>query len=195
MGEKRSTLKTPLRSSVLNRRIFLRTALFGGAAATFLSACTVNPGRWRVLSNAEAWLVDAITEQIIPRDQDPGARDAGVLNFIDKQLAGHYRKYQADYHESLAGVDESSQALFGRPFISLKWEEQTEVLKALEKGKAPGKTWQSRSSAEFFGMVREHTMQGFYGSPRHGGNRGYASYRMLGLDYPPIIGQNRYRPG
>ena len=35
-------------------------------------------------------------------------------------------------------------------------------------------------------------MQGFYGSPRHGGNKDYASYRMLGLDYPNIIGQNRY---
>ena len=36
-------------------------------------------------------------------------------------------------------------------------------------------------------------MQGFYGSPRHGGNRNYASYRMLGLEYPPVLGQNRYR--
>ena len=35
-------------------------------------------------------------------------------------------------------------------------------------------------------------MQGFYGSPRHGGNRNYVSYKMLGLEYPRVIGQNRY---
>jgi len=34
-------------------------------------------------------------------------------------------------------------------------------------------------------------MQGFYGNPRHGGNRDYASYRMLGLDYPQLVGQDR----
>jgi gluconate 2-dehydrogenase gamma chain len=32
---------------------------------------------------------------------------------------------------------------------------------------------------------------GFYGSPRHGGNKDYISYRMLGLDYPLIIGRNK----
>ncbi len=176
-----------------SRRKFLRTALVGVSASAYLWACGGKPGRWRVLSDPEALLVDALAEQIIPRDQDPGARDAGVLNFIDKQLAGHHRKCQPDYHAGLIGVDESSQALFGRPFLGLKWDEQTQVLKVLESGKAPGKTWQSRSSADFFAMVRDHTMQGFYGSPRHGGNRGYVSYRMLGLDYPPIVGQNRYR--
>jgi gluconate 2-dehydrogenase gamma chain len=35
-------------------------------------------------------------------------------------------------------------------------------------------------------------MQGFYGSPRHGGNRNYVSYKMLGLEYPVVMGQNRY---
>jgi gluconate 2-dehydrogenase gamma chain len=35
-------------------------------------------------------------------------------------------------------------------------------------------------------------MQGFYGSPRHGGNRDYVSYKMMKLDYPHVIGQNRY---
>jgi gluconate 2-dehydrogenase gamma chain len=36
-------------------------------------------------------------------------------------------------------------------------------------------------------------MQGFYGSPRHGGNRGFVSFRMIGIDYPRIVGQNRYK--
>jgi len=36
-------------------------------------------------------------------------------------------------------------------------------------------------------------MQGFYGSPRHGGNKNNVSYKMMRLDYPVIIGQNRYK--
>jgi hypothetical protein len=35
-------------------------------------------------------------------------------------------------------------------------------------------------------------MQGFYGSPRHGGNSNYVSYKMMKLDYPHVMGQNRY---
>ncbi len=176
-----------------SRRDFLRLILISAGASSLLGGCGHQTSRWRVFSESEALLADAVTEQIIPRDQDPGARDAGVINFIDKQLAGHYRKYQSDYRSGLAGVEETSQALYQRSFLRLKWEEQTTVLKALESDNPPGKSWQSQSSRAFFEMIRDHTMQGFYGSPRHGGNRGYASYRMLGLDYPPIVGQNRYR--
>ncbi len=34
-------------------------------------------------------------------------------------------------------------------------------------------------------------MQGFYGSPQHGGNRGYASFKMLNLEYPHGVIQKR----
>jgi gluconate 2-dehydrogenase gamma chain len=160
-----------------------------------MTACGTAPSRWRFLTEAEAQLVDLITEQVIPADQDPGAREAGVVNFIDKQLASHYTRFQEDYRAGLAGVEETCRAMFGRPFAALKWDAQTKVLQSLESGKAPGETWLKRSSAQFFELIRDHTMQGFYGSPRHGGNRNYVSYRMLGLDYPQIIGQNRYRKG
>ena len=48
------------------------------------------------------------------------------------------------------------------------------------------------SSSEFFAYVVDHTMQGYYGDPRHGGNREGASWKMLGLPYPPIRGRLRY---
>ena len=66
-------------------------------------------------------------------------------------------------------------------------------MKSMEEGTAEGTIWQDVSSRDFFRLVRDHTMQGFYGSPRHGGNRDYVSYKMLGLDYPQIVGRNRYR--
>ena len=34
-----------------------------------------------------------------------------------------------------------------------------------------------------------HTMQGFYGSPRHGGNRNAVSWKIPGVRNPPIRGR------
>jgi len=82
--------------------------------------------------------------------------------------------------------------MFGKPFEELSWPDQTRLLQAMESGKVPKDIWSDPSSRDFFGMLRDHTMQGFYGSPRHGGNKNYASYKMLGIEYPRIIGQNRY---
>ena len=42
-------------------------------------------------------------------------------------------------------------------------------------------------------MIIKHSMQGFYGPPRHGGNKNYISYKIMDLDYPYVVGQNRYR--
>ena len=180
-------------SSKINRRRFVRHCAVGMGAVTMLAYPVEAASRWRFLTPAEAELVDALCEQIIPGDEDPGAHEAGVVNFIDKQLAGFYRKHQAEYRRGLAGVDESSQSLFGKRFIELEWTQQTQVMQALEAGKALGETWKQQSARSFFSLIRNHTMQGFYGSPRHGGNRNYVSYKMLDLDYPQIIGQNRYR--
>lgn len=83
--------------------------------------------------------------------------------------------------------------MFGRAFESLAWADQTKLLQALESNKAPKDIWTSPTASEFFNLICDHSLQGFYGSPRHGGNRNYASYRMLGIEYPRVIGQNRYK--
>ena len=135
----------------------------------------------------------AICEQIIPSDEDPGATDANVINFIDKQLVGPYTRYRQTYRNGLADTQETSVRIYGIPFEKLSWQQQTSVLTAMENGKVPQGIWTEPDSRTFFETIVDHTMQGFYGSPRHGGNRNYLSYRMLHLDYPQIIGQNRYK--
>lgn len=174
------------------RRQFLKGAAVAGSAS-LLSACGKKPSRWRFFTEAEAATVSAVCEQIIPADQDPGAISSGVPNFIDKQLVGAYKRHQQAYRAGLVGVQETSRAMCGIGFEALSWDDQTAVLVALESGKARGRTWESQSSRAFFQLIRDHTMQGFYGSPRHGGNRDYVSYKMLGMDYPQVIGQNRYK--
>jgi gluconate 2-dehydrogenase gamma chain len=63
----------------------------------------------------------------------------------------------------------------------------------MEAGKMDGPGWSDGFDMKFFEIVRDHSMQAFYGSPVHGGNRNKISYKMLKLDYPLIIGQNRYK--
>ncbi len=175
------------------RRAFIKTAGVAAGGAALFPGCTRPLRQWRFFTDAEADTVAAISEQIIPADRDPGAIAAGVPVFIDRQLTGPYRRFQVAYRSGLAGIDETSREMFGKAFHLLGWDNQSAVLRTLESGKAAGPAWQEQSSRAFFDMVREHSLQGFYGSPRHGGNRNYASYRMLKLDYPQIIGQNRYR--
>ena len=183
-----------------SRRACLKVmaAAAGGVAAGVGGAVSVGrlgrapEGPWRVLTPEEARLVEAVSEQIIPADRDPGAKEAGVVHFIDRQLDGPYRRFAEKYRKGLACLAQTSQAMFGKPFEALSWPDQTRLLQALEANKAPKGLWEKPSASEFFSLLRDHTMQGFYGSPRHGGNRNYASYKMMGLEYPRIIGQNRY---
>jgi hypothetical protein len=60
------------------------------------------------------------------------------------------------------------------------------------RGGSLAESWCRISSQEFFCLAVDHTMQGFYGDPRHGGNREGASWKMLGIPYPPIRGRLHY---
>jgi len=183
-----------MKSHSFSRRDFVRL-LTGGTAVlliSFNSACRNKISQWRYLNEEEITLLDAIVEQMIPTDDFPGAKWANVSNFIDKQLNSYYKHHQLSYREGLSAFQQAVMQMKGKKFEELSFEEQTAILEKMEAGEFPGDYWKGHSPADFFNMVRQHSLQGFYGSTIHGGNREYISYRMLGLDYPNIIGQNRY---
>jgi len=159
---------------------------------SFNSACKNKISKWRYLNEEEISLLDAIVEQIIPTDDFPGGKWANVSNFIDKQLISYYSKHQLLYREGLAAIEKTVIQIKGKKFEEIPFPEQTAILEKMEKGEFSGDYWKDHSPASFFDLLRQHSLQGFYGSPIHGGNRGYISYHMLGLDYPKVIGQNRY---
>jgi gluconate 2-dehydrogenase gamma chain len=174
------SLRTKQKS--IQRRKFLEMGLTATAAGVLASCSRTGGGPyWRFFTAAEAKTVDAICEQIIPADNYPGASQAGVVNFIDLQLTRHYKKHQSSYRKGVAGVDAASRKRFGKPFAELAFERQTELLAEVEN-----------NGSEFFDLIRTHTMQGFYGDPRHGGNRGAVSWKMLGLPDPPVRGRVPY---
>jgi gluconate 2-dehydrogenase gamma chain len=179
-----------MRSNTLRRRQFLQAAACAAAAGAV--SCGGRSSPWRFFTVHEAETVAAVSDRIIPADQDAGAASAGVVNYIDRQLNGPFKKYQRLYRQGLIGIDQASESRFTKPFDTLTPEEQDDVLTMLDTGKAPPEAWNPAQAKAFFDLIRDHSMQGFYGDPRHGGNRDFASWRMMGIPAVPVRGRNLY---
>jgi gluconate 2-dehydrogenase gamma chain len=160
----------------LRRRSIL--ALAGAAVAC---RSTRSTSQWRFFTEDQARTVEAITAQLIPTGPGPGAREAGVVHYIDLQLSRRFRKHQKAYRDGLANVDFLSHKTHNQPFVDLTSDQQIEILNSLEEHAKP-----------FFQLILAHTRQGFYGDPRHGGNRDRVSWKLLGLPYPPLRGRESY---
>lgn len=177
----------------MNRRKFLKASAIGLGGVLILPSCAHEIGPYRFFSEEEANCIIAISEQVIPSDQfGPGATTAGVIFYIDKQLVEIFTWDQETYKHSIKAVQASSLKLYGELFENLDFDTQTQFLLKMESNQLPDEYWQKIKASDFFSLVIDHTKQGFYGPPRHGGNKDYISYRMLDLEYPLVIGQNRY---
>jgi gluconate 2-dehydrogenase gamma chain len=177
-------------SGTLERRKFLQIAATTAASGAAASCSRKSGGR--VLTAPEMHTIEAIAERIIPADEDAGAIQAGVATYIDRQLGGILKKHVKTYRQGILGVNHVAETRFGKRFAELGAGEQDEILAALEAGATDPKIWPPAQARAFFELVRDHTMQGFYGDPRHGGNREYASWRMLGVPVAPIRGRRMY---
>lgn len=188
------------RGRVLSRRDAMKLGTLGvlglavGASgvATLGRFVAVPAPRYRFLTTDEASLLNAICDQLIPRDDAPGASDANVVGYIDTQLAGFFADQQATYRRGLRAFAESCRVEYRDSFERLASDRKLAALTAWERGDVLKSYWVDESPAAFFTMVLNHTMQGYYGSPRHGGNKDFASYRALGLELPQVIGRNVY---
>jgi gluconate 2-dehydrogenase gamma chain len=172
----------------ISRRTFIVVSALSAASA----GCAVGCARFQpaaALSPEERRLVEAVADQIIPPDDTPGGKEAGVAEYVDRQLCGPYQRFLADYRNGLEKIDRTSRRLHQQAFADLPFPRQTALLEAIEAGKVPDGIWKPNEAGQFFRLVSDHCLQGFYGSPRHGGNRDFVSWRMIGLDNPQIVGR------
>ena len=175
-----------------SRRAFLRAAAAAGAAwsaADLLSvedalawsaeqAAAKASGSFTVLSAAEAEAIVALSSRIIPSvDKRPGAREAGVVFFVDKALATFNAGQKKMYAEGLQDLDRRAADMFkATAFSRLTAAQQDDVIRAIEK-------------TPFFQAVRFDTIVGTFALPTWGGNRDYAGWHMIGLEH-----QARFQP-
>jgi gluconate 2-dehydrogenase gamma chain len=176
----------------VGRRGFLKTAAV--AAAGTAVACGGPDSRWRVLTETEATTLAAACDQIIPPDHDPGASQAGVVSFIDRQLATRQRKDLPSWRAGIAALDATARRRYRLPFSELPDDAQVAILEAMQAGTLDAADWGEVEPAEFFGRLRQYSMMGFYGDPRHGGNRDRAAWQMIGMPDPPIRGRLHETP-
>src|SRR5207237_1803966 len=140
---------------------------------------TNGEGLGAFLNRDDAAAVAAFTERLMPgAPGKPGARDAGVLNYIDLALAGAYAELQDFYRRGLAQLDGYCRKTFNEPFQRLSAARQDEVITALADGKAAGFAWPTAPA--FSNTLRTHTMEGMFADPIYGGNKDFAGWRLVG---------------
>jgi gluconate 2-dehydrogenase gamma chain len=147
----------------------------------------------RFFTSAEARVVTAACERIFPSDATgPGATEAGVVIYIDRQLAGPYgadknRYSKGPWRESYAEHgyqgkenprDTYREGIRGLGnFAGLPVEEQTKKLTSIEK-------------THFFALLRAHTVEGMFSDPMHGGNAGLIGWQLIGFPGPQMSHRN-----
>jgi gluconate 2-dehydrogenase gamma chain len=150
------------------------------STATTAQAHAHGPGYGAFFNDDDTATVAAFTERLMPgAPGKPGAKDAGVLNYIDLALSGAYVDQQDFYRRGLAALDGYCRKTYNAPFAKLDAAKQDEVLGALEQGKASGFTWPTQQA--FFNTLRTHTMEGMFADPIYGGNKDFAGWRLIGF--------------
>ncbi|CAJ0681264.1 hypothetical protein R82526_01148 [Ralstonia mannitolilytica] len=148
--------------------------------------------------------VDAIVARLIPADElGPGAKEAGVTTFLDRQLAGMFGQganfyrhgpfqqgtpeqgYQLAltpaecYRLGLAGLDRMCASRYGgRRFAQLDAATQDAVLREAEAGKLD---LGAVPSAVFFQALLDGAIEGFFSDPVYGGNRNMVGWKLVGF--------------
>jgi gluconate 2-dehydrogenase gamma chain len=142
-----------------------------------------------LLSAADAADIEAVAAQIIPTDDTPGAREAGVIYFIDRALATSLSRLASDYRAHLAVFQATSRRQHpeAASFAALTSDQQIELLKTVER-------------TPFFDMTRLLTLLGMFTLPAYGGNRNGVGWKLLGFEdqhvfMPPFGYYDRDYPG
>jgi len=193
----------------MERRAFLKTITLVPAVAAAPLTPIENPAAPgpAYLNASERAFIDAALARLIPNDDlGPGAKEAGVGDFIDRQLGGPYGRAQTwymhgpwregteqqgyqlklapaeFYRTAIADIDEYCKRQYGgKGFAELDGATQDKVLHGLEKGeihlaRAPAK--------QFFDMLWQNTREGFLADPMYGGNRDFAGWKLIGFPGP-----------
>jgi len=129
-------------------------------------------------SKEQAAEVEAVAAQIIPSNDTPGAREAGVVHFIDRALTSFDRDKQGTYAQGVAALQTKVRDQFpGHDrFADLAAQQEIQLLTAIE-------------NTEFFELVRLHTIMGFLAKPEYGGNDNHVGWKLIGF-----ADQMRYEP-
>lgn len=154
----------------------------------------------------EARFVEAACARLIPADgSGPGALEAGVPLFIDRQLQGAFglaakwymqgpwgegseqQGYQLPltpqelYRLCLAALDVHAEERYGGVFADLEAGAQDTLLQALENGEVDVEPVPAALFETFWQLLLDNVRQGFFADPAYGGNVDKVGWRLVGF--------------
>jgi gluconate 2-dehydrogenase gamma chain len=199
-------------SSRLDRRQFLQGVVPAATLVTLGPAACSNQGRTSASSSyaptyfniAEWAFINAAVGRLIPKEgAGPGGVDAGVPEFIDRQMElpyGHgayfYLKgpfldnapptlgYQLRYTPreiyrlGIAAANAATQKSAAKDFPRLSAADQDQFLASMETGEA---SFAAVPATVFFAQLLTNTKEGFFSDPLYGGNRGMVAWQWIGF--------------
>jgi len=143
---------------------------------------------FEVLTPEQATEIEAIASLIIPTDELPGAREAGVVYFIDRALQTFAADAKPAYQQGLADLNRMAGEMFpGIERFSAATPTQQEKLFARfeeesQTGQGTNRRRFSASGVNFAEAIWFHTLAGFLVDPEGGGNRDYVGWNVIGRD-------------
>ncbi len=177
----------------IQRRAFMKGAAIGALAFSVGGAEVMLTPRQakaqnvalRTLTPEQAATLGAMGEALVP-----GAKDAGVVNFVDQQISVpaedallqarilNVRPPFANFYRAAIGaIDGASDKTKGRKFAQLTAEEQHDFVAAMRLNKIDG--WQGPPGPFVFTVLRSDAVDVVYGT--------MDGYAALGVPYMPHI--------
>ena len=170
-------------------------SMVSAATHAHRAAASPDPAKFEFFKPEEAAEVEAMASRIIPSDETPGAKEAGVIYFIDRALVTFAVDAQKDYRDGLAEV----QALLTQKYPGVKkfsaatTDQQDAILEVLSNSKqkmtSSRRNRPNTGSQPFFDTLRYHTIAGFLIAPDSDrrGNRDGVGWKVIGRDNEHIF--------
>lgn len=174
------------------------------AAAESKPHSVPDQAEWRPqFFNTDEWaFVKAAVARLIPADErGPGALEAGVPEFIDRQMNTPYATgsiwymqgpfnpdvpkemgYQLPlvpkqiYNLGITDANECCRQQYGKSFAELESAQQDAALGQFESGTA---SFKQLPASLFFSYLLQNTREGFFSDPIHGGNKGMVGWTLI----------------
>lgn len=184
--EKQGEQRSPEATKRTRRQFLKYTGVATGAAAlgptlfkqlglASTSAAQYSPV---TLTQTELSTLQAVMSRLIPADEElGGAPEARAHVYVDRSLNNSYAHQLPLYQDGLAGLNQTAQANGADSFADLSPDMQDELLSRLENGELDG---QIENGSDFFGVVRQHTLEGTFCDPIYGGNHDFIGWDLLG---------------
>jgi hypothetical protein len=177
----------------MQRRAFMKGAAIGTLAFTVGGAEVMLTPRQaraqnvplRTLTADQAATLDAMGEALAP-----GAKTAGIVNFVDQQISGPAEEallqarilnvrppYANFYRAALGAVDSASDKTKGRKFAQLTPDAQRDFVNLMRQNKIDG--WQGPPGPFVYTVLRSDAVDVVYAT--------MDGYAALGVPYMPHI--------